>query len=157
MILWSRCWAASSRFRCRRRGRTACSASAARCASSITPTIKYTVELSLHSKSELGAAENHDPHPVPDAHRAAGRLFLPLLADRAAVYPRAVPRGDAATIRSGQGALYPATFRCSRRAAKTAEIGTAIAAYIQMIDRALKGCLGARQQGSGTASSKKFI
>ena len=42
----------------------------------------------------------------------------------------------------GQG-RFIRNFSLLKEGSKNSEIGTAIAAYIQMIDRALKGCLGA--------------
>ena len=118
------------------------------------PTIKYTVELSLHSKSELGQLKIMTRTQSQTLIELLDAFFYRFsqIEQRyiRGLFPEVTPH-----YQVGQG-RFIRNFSLLKEGSKNSEIGTAIAAYIQMIDRALKGCLGA-DSGSGTASSKKFI
>lgn len=105
------------------------------------PTIKYTVELSLHSKSELGQLKIMTRTQSQTLIELLDAFFYRFsqIEQRyiRGLFPEVTPH-----YQVGQG-RFIRNFSLLKEGSKNSEIGTAIAAYIQMIDRALKGCLGA--------------
>ena len=105
------------------------------------PTIKYTVELSLHGKSELGQLKIMTRTQSQTLIELLDAFFYRFsqIEQRyiRGLFPEVTPH-----YQVGQG-RFIRNFSLLKEGSKNSEIGTAIAAYIQMIDRALKGCLGA--------------
>ncbi len=105
------------------------------------PTIKYTVELSLHGKGDLGQLKIMTRTQSQTLIGLLDAFFYRFCKIEQryikALYPQVDPQ-----YQIGQGRLIR-NFSLLKEGSKNNEIGCAIAAYIQMIDRALKSCLGA--------------
>lgn len=103
------------------------------------PTIKYTVELTGHSKDELGQLKIMTRTQSQTLIELLDRFFFHFAKVEKAyiskLFPQITPQ-----YQIGQG-RFVRNFSLLKEGSKTAEIGNAIAGYIQMIDRALKECI----------------
>ena len=104
------------------------------------PTIKYTVELSRGSGDEIGQLKIMTRTQSEALIELLDAFFYQFCQIEQRYirrfFPEVVPQ-----YQIGQGRLIR-NFSLLKKECSNNEIGSAIAAYIQMIDRALKACLG---------------
>lgn len=105
------------------------------------PTIKYTVELARNNGSQIGQLRIMTRTQSEALIEMLDAFFYQFCKMEQKyihhLFPNVVPQ-----YQVGQGKLIR-NFSLLKEGCKNNEIGTAIASYIQMIDRALKACLGA--------------
>lgn len=104
------------------------------------PTIKYTVELSRSNAEGLGQLKIMTRTQSQTLIEMLDRFFYRFCCIEREYIQRLFPQIEP-QYQVGQGKLIR-NFSLLREGCSDDEIGSAIAAYIRMIDRALKACLG---------------
>lgn len=119
------------------------------------PTIKYTVELSRTEGKEIGQLKIMTRTQSENLLELLDSFFYRFCKMEQkyirSLFPEIVPR-----YQIGQGKLIR-NFSLLNKDSSDNEIGSAIAAYIQMIDRALKSCLNQNPQDWEAVMEKIYL
>lgn len=119
------------------------------------PTIKYTVELSRSEGKEIGQLKIMTRTQSENLLELLDSFFYRFCKMEQkyirSLFPEIVPR-----YQIGQGKLIR-NFSLLNKDSSDNEIGSAIAAYIQMIDRALKSCLNQNPQDWEAVMEKIYL
>ena len=119
------------------------------------PTIKYTVELSRSEGKEIGQLKIMTRTQSENLLELLDSYFYRFCKMEQkyirSLFPEIVPR-----YQIGQGKLIR-NFSLLNKDSSDNEIGSAIAAYIQMIDRALKSCLNQNPQDWEAVMEKIYL
>lgn len=119
------------------------------------PTVKYTVELSRSEGKEIGQLKIMTRTQSENLLELLDSFFYRFCKMEQkyirSLFPEIVPR-----YQIGQGKLIR-NFSLLNKDSSDNEIGSAIAAYIQMIDRALKSCLNQNPQDWEAVMEKIYL